>query len=368
MPVFIHTFGVNMLIPTPRVRHLARRIASASCLGVLVLTGTRAAAEVAPKAQTVCYQFTHDVALGATGVQDYLTLDPSAHRLYVSHYDKVDVIDTRSDTLLGTIGPFHDSHGIAIVDRLGKGYADSGQDGVVKVFSLSDLRIQKEIPVSPDADGMVYDQKTGLVLLVAGDSKELMAINPVKDQVVETIALPGKPEFLTTDGDGDAFVNLADVAKIAKVNLRKGRVEATWSLLGCKDPHGIAYDSRTRRLFSGCANQRLIVVDASNGRNLANLPIGAFSDSVAVDRRRGLVFSANGTGTLTVIGEHPGDRYTVVSTIPTFFGARNMAVDPETGDLFLAHETMKIESPLSDLLNLRFGWSGVDVAVLQPQS
>lgn len=357
-----------MSVPARSGRHLAKGIALASCLGALVLSGMQFASAASPRSAAVCYQFTHDVSLGATGVQDYLTFDPSAGRLYVSHYNQVAVIDTRNDKLVGTVGPFHDSHGIAIVDRLGKGYADSGEDGIVKVFSLSDLHILKQIKVSPDADGMVFDKSTGLVLVVAGDSKNLTAINPGEDKVVKTIALPGKPEFLTTNGEGVAFVNLADIAKIAKVDLRAGRVEATWPLEGCKDPHGIAYDPRTRRLFSGCANRRLIVVDASNGRNLANLPIGSFSDSIGIDSRRGLVFSANGTGTLTVIREYPGDRYAVVSTLPTFFGARNMAVDPRTGDLFLAHETMKIESPLSDLVNLRFGWDGVNVAVLRPQS
>ncbi|MGI8839280.1 MAG: YncE family protein [Caulobacteraceae bacterium] len=334
--------------------------------GALASTSMPASAQT-PAKGAADYEFVAQASLGAPGLQDYLTFDPVGRRLYVSHTDQVTVLDAASDKVVGSVGPFHDSHGVAIVAKLGKGYADSGDDGVVKVFNLTDLRIVKEIKVSPDADGMVYDDKTGTVLVVAGDSKNLTVIDPASDTVTRTVGLPGKPEFLTLDGAGKVYVNLADVGAIAKVDIASGKVEATWPLAGCQAPHGLAYDGATRRLFSGCANQRLIVVDANDGRNLASLPIGSLSDTVVVDSRRGLAFSAN-ADTLTVIAEGAGDKFSVARTIPTFFGGRSMAIDPATGTLYVAHGHMAIKSSLKDLLNLRFGWDGVDLAVFQPRS
>ncbi len=314
----------------------------------------------------VDYEYTADVTLGAPGFHDYLTFDPTAARLYVSHYDRVTVIDTRTKTVVGSITPLHDSHGVAIVPGLHKGYADSGEDAIVKVFSLDGLTIQKEIKVSPDADGMVFDAHTGSVLVVAGDSRNLTVIDPRTDTVARTVDLPGKPEFLAVDGEGAAYLNLADLGSIAKVDIAGGKLLATWPLAGCKAPHGLAYDPRSRRLFSGCANGRMVVVDPANGRNLASLPIGSNSDGVAVDSARGLVFSAN-VDSLTVIKEGAADHDAVARTIPTFFGGRNMAVDPISGTLFVAYGHMTLKGGLGDLLNLRFGWDGVDVAVFAPR-
>jgi DNA-binding beta-propeller fold protein YncE len=315
---------------------------------------------------TADYELAGDYKLGQPNFWDYLTFDAASQRIYIAHINKVDVVDVKSGKSVGTVGPFHDVHGIAIVAELNKGYADSGDDGVVKVFDLKDFHIIKTIKVSEDADGMVYEPKSHTVLVVAGDSKNLTIINTSNDSVSKVVALPGKPEFLALDTQGHAFINIADSASIAKVDVATGAVSATWPMAGCERPHGLAYDPRTDRLFSGCANLVMIVVDASNGRNLAKLPIGASSDAVVVDSKRRRAMSANGDGTVTVVSEGEGDSYSVQRTVPTFFGGRNAALDEATGMLFIAHGNMKVMSPMKDPTQLRFGWDGLDLAIFKP--
>lgn len=315
----------------------------------------------------VDYEFIGDISLGAPTFNDYLTFDPAGRRLYVAHVDRVTVIDVATRTVVGSVAPLKDAHGIAIVSGLGKGYADSGDDGVVKVFDLSDNKIIKQIKVSVDADGMIYDEHTKTVLVVAGDSKNLTVINPADDTVACVVALPGKPEFFAVDGAGNAYINMADTASIAKVNITAGTVDATWPLQNCKAPHGLAYDGPSNRLFSGCANSRLVVMDAADGRNVANLPMGPNSDGVAVDSERRLAFTSNGPGTLTAISIGPNDQFAVARTIPTFFGGRNMTLDPNSGELFVTHGHMKVMSSMKDVLNLKFGWDGIEVATFQPR-
>jgi sugar lactone lactonase YvrE len=277
------------------------------------------------------------------------------------------VVDTATRKAVGAVRPLKFSHGIAIVPKLGKGYADSGDDSVVAVFDLKSLQISKQIKVSEDPDGMVYDEHTGSVLIVAGDAKNLTVINPVDDTVTRTINLPGKPEFLALDETGHVYVNIVDNAAIAKVDIANGKVEAAWPLKDCQAPHGLAYDAQSNRLFSGCANGHMVVVDAANGRNVANLAIGMMSDSVSIDTRRRLVFTANGPGTLTAVRVGADDHYTIARTLPTFFGGRAMTLDPATGTLFVTHGHMKIMGSKKDVLHLRFAWDGIEVATFEPR-
>jgi DNA-binding beta-propeller fold protein YncE len=335
---------------------------------VLVLVGVASSLGWAgsPSRSSADYQLVGDHPLGAPNFWDYLTYDPGAHRLYAAHVDRIEVVDVNAGKSVGQVGPLHDAHGVAIVPELGKGYADSGDDGVLNVFSLGDLHIIKSIKVSADADGVIYDPASKDVLVVAGDSHNLTIVSAAEDRVVRTVDLPGKPEFLAVDGHNHAFVNIADTGSLSKVDLAAGVVLATWKLEGCERPHGLAYDPAIDRLFASCANRRLIVVNAGDGRNLASLPIGSNSDAVVVDSKRRRVFSANGDGTLTIVSEGEGDRYTVQRTVPTFFGGRNMAIDPGAGTLFVAHGNMKLVSGTKDLTQLRFGWDGLDLAVFEP--
>src|SRR5260370_26304607 len=163
------------------------------------------------------YELMADYKLGAPNFWDYLTYDPDAHRLYASHMNKIEVIDTNTGKTVGQVGPLRDAHGVAIVTEVGKGYADSGDDGIVKVFSLSDLHVIKTIKVSEDADGMVYDAGSKSVLVVAGDSKNLTMIDVSDDRVGKVVPLPGKPEFFAVDGHGHAFINIADLGSLSKV-------------------------------------------------------------------------------------------------------------------------------------------------------
>src|SRR6267142_2816379 len=298
---YTYTKGVNMRLDKNHTRWFgANGMAALGVFAALISHPVRAESSSPPR---VDYEFTGQIDLGAPTFNDYLTFDPDGRRLYVSHVDRVTVVDVAKRVVIGSVAPLKDSHGVGIVSKLSKGYADSGDDGIVKVFSLTDFHLIKQIKVSPDADGMLYDEYTGSVLVVAGDSKNLTVINPTDDTVTRTLA---------------------------KVNIASGKVEANWPLENCKAPHGLAYDPPSNRLFSGCANSRLVVVDASNGRNLANLAIGSFSDGVAIDSRRRLVFTSNGPGTLTAISIGPDDHFGVARTLPTFFGGRNMALDPAT--------------------------------------
>ena len=120
-----------------------------------------------------------------------------------------------------------------------------------------------------------------------------------------------------------------------QIDSQKLTATTHWSLAPCKEPSGLAMDLEHRRLFSGCDNKMVAVVDADTGKVIATPEIGDGVDANGFDPGTGFVFSSNGeSGTLTVIHEDTPDKYTVVENVPTQKSARTMTLDPKTHEVF----------------------------------
>jgi DNA-binding beta-propeller fold protein YncE len=310
------------------------------------------------------YVFTGSIEVGAPGGWDYASF--GGGRIYLGHADTIAVIDPAAGKLVGTVGPLSGSHGAVADTAIGRGFATSGQNGMVVEFDLATLAIVGKIPAGKDADGIVFDPGTGKVLVTVGDGKQLVIIDAKSATVTHTVDLPGEPEFPAADGRGKAFVNIASTSQLSRVDIATGKVDATWDLAGCKSPHGLGYDHRTHRLFTGCANGVVLAVDPVSGKVLATLQAGPANDAIIIDEQRGRVFCPNGGGTLTEIVERPHDSYAVERTIPTFLGVRSGAIDPATGKLYLTYGDIQIVSGRQNPGGIRFGWSGASIAVFTP--
>ena len=122
---------------------------------------------------------------------------------------------------------------------------------------------------------------------------------------------------------------------LVNLDSRKLTVQARWPLAPCVGPSALAMDLENNRLFAGCGNKTMVVVDAKSGRVVANEPVGDHVDGAAFDPATRLIFTANGEGTVTVIHQDSPDTYRVVDTVTTQKGARTVALDPKTHRLFL---------------------------------
>jgi DNA-binding beta-propeller fold protein YncE len=311
--------------------HQARSIAAV--LGLIGVAALAPASGFAADAGQL-YTITKTVPLGSPERWDYLTYDPTSHRVYAAHGSSIAVVDGRSGALLGSV-PVPGANGVAVIPALGKGYAGSSTNKSVLVFDLVTFKVLKELPADEDTDGVVYDPVSKRVFVMDGDPHNAMVIDTITDTVVTRLPLAGKPEFAAVDGAGKLFVNITDARKIQRIDTKTLKTEATWPISDCEGPHGLAIDAATRRLFSSCLNSKLLVVDSGSGRIVATLPIGLGSDASAFDGKRNLVFSSNGTGTLTVIHESGPDNFAVLADVPTQLLARTMAVDSETGRVYL---------------------------------
>jgi YVTN family beta-propeller protein len=273
--------------------------------------------------------------IGGDGWWDYLVADPAAHRLYVTHGTRVEVLDTTTGKVAGAITGLKGVHGVAF-DATGKfGYITDGGANAVIVFDLNSFEKVATIPAGTNPDGMVFEPATKTIWAFNGRSKDVTVIDTKNRTVVATIALPGKPEFPTVDGSGMVFDNIEDKNVIVRLDARTRKLTATWPLSNCDSPSGMAIDVSGHRLFSVCDGKKMAIVDFQSGKGLGTATIGDGPDAAGYDPDRKLAFSSNGDGTLTII-DASKDTYPVLQTIATQPSARTMALSAGDGKVYLA--------------------------------
>jgi len=281
------------------------------------------------------YKILQKVSVIGDGGFDFLTVDSENRRVYISHNDSIQVLDADTLKLVGTVENVPHPHGIVFLPELGKGYASSGDPGSVIVFDLKTLKRLSEISASKDADVIIYDKASGHVVTFDGDSKNSTVIDPTTDKVVQTLNLPGSPEVAVSDDKGHLYDNLESESKIIKIDSQTMKITQSWSLAPGVSPSGLSMDVKNNRLFSGCHNKLLVVMNAKNGKVIQTLPIGDHVDGTYFDPESGNVFVSCGDGTLTVIHEDSPNKYSLVENVQTEPGAKTLAFDSKTGYVFL---------------------------------
>jgi DNA-binding beta-propeller fold protein YncE len=301
---------------------------------ILCLLVSLTVATIGLSAGSSGYHVSKKTVLGGDGGWDYLTVDSTARRLYISRGTHVMVVDADSYALVGDIPNTNGVHGIAIASELGKGFTSNGRDGTVSIFDLKTLKVLGTATAGKNPDAIIYDPATSRVFAFNGSSKDATAIDAGSGAVAGTIPLGGKPEFAVADGSGQVFVNIEDKSEIVQFDSKKLTVEHRWSIAPGEEPSGLALDRAHRRLFAVCDNKLMVVVNADSGKIVATVPIGAGPDAAGFDPETGFAFSSNGEGTLTVVHEDTPDKFNVIDTVPTQARARTMALDLKTHNVF----------------------------------
>jgi YVTN family beta-propeller protein len=285
------------------------------------------------------YRVTRSWRLGGNSGWDNLALEPGGARLFVSRDEHVDVIETASGKMAGTIPRTADVHGIAFAPALKRGFTSNGRTNSVTVFEYDTLRVIEEVQLSGTSpDEILYEPQHNHIFTANRESENLSVLDASTLQLIQTVAMPGPPEALVSDEAGHVYVNINSApGKLLLVDSKTLLVKAKWPLKECANPTALAFDARNHRLFSVCANQVMAVTDSVSGKAVARIVIGRGSDGVAFDGDLGMVFSANGIdGTLTVIHQDSPDEYRVTATVMTQVSARTMALDPVTHKIYLA--------------------------------
>jgi hypothetical protein len=282
------------------------------------------------------YHLLKKIPLGGEGGWDYINFDSATRRLFISRGTKVVVLDVDSGKVVGEIPNTEGVRGIALAPDLGRGFTSNGRAGTVTIFDLKTLAVIGSAQAGTNPDAIIYDPASKRVFAMNGRSQNATAIDGATGSVAATIPLAGKPEFAAADGAGHVYVNIEDKSEEQQIDSQKLAVTATWPLAPCEEPSGLAMDAAHRRLFAGCDNKMMAVVDADSGKVIATPAIGEGVDANGFDAGTGFAFASNGrSATLTVVHEDAPDKFTVTEDVPTQRGARTMTLDPKTHEVYL---------------------------------
>lgn len=305
-------------------------------LTLLALTATAARADEP-------YHFLKEIPLTGDGGWDYLTVDSDAHRLYVSHGTKVLVVDLASDTVTGEITNTLGVHGIAIAPKLNRGYVSAGRANQVSIVDLATLQTTASVATGQNPDCILFEPGQNEVYAFNGRSKSATVIAADSGKVVATIPEGGKPEFAQADPDANrVFNNIEDTSELVAIDTKTHTIANRWPIAPGESASGMAIDVKNHHLFLGCDNQLMAMVDDTNGKVIATVPIGDGVDANAFDPGTQLAFASCGDGTTTIAKEE-GNTLTVVQTLKTERSARTMTIDPATHKIYLA--SAKFDAP-----------------------
>lgn len=272
---------------------------------------------------------------GPDGGWDLASFDAARRRVYIAHATQLIAVDVDSGKANFSFASGARLHGVIAVPGTDLLVSSNAGDDTARILSAVDGHVLATIPVAKDADGVQYDPKSGLVVVISADGETLTLIDAKAMKAVGTVVIGEKLEFGDADGQGRFFVNEEDKNAVAVVDLAARKVVATWPLKACVRPTGLAYVSENRVVVD-CGDGGVNILDGGSGHVLAAFKVGGFPDAVIYDAQRQLAFVPSAlSGEMSVVALSGKANNTIIDTIPTQFGARTGAVDPQTGRIYL---------------------------------
>jgi DNA-binding beta-propeller fold protein YncE len=282
------------------------------------------------------YHVVKRIQLGGDGGWDYLEPDFISRRLYITHEDHVVVLDMDTFKVTGDIPDSPGMGGVALSRELNRGFTANGAEDTVGVFELDTLKPLAKWKVTGKRPNQIaYEPTTKRVFSFNSTGRNITVLDSKSGEVLSTIEVDGRTEFFAMDGKGMIYDALQDKATVIAIDAKAMKVIATYPLAPNTEPSGLAMDAKTRRLFVPTHSKSFLVLNADTGRILATFSMGAGNDAAKFDPGLKFAFASNGDGTLTILHEDGGDKFSLAQNVKTELGARTMAVDPKTHRVFM---------------------------------
>ncbi len=281
------------------------------------------------------YKILKKIHLKGDGGWDYLKSDTHERRLFVTHDTMVQVLDMDTLKLVGTVEGTQKAHGVAWDDELERGFVSSGATNSILVFDLKTFKKIGEIKAGQNPDAIVFDRTSDRVFAFNGEDRTATVVDAATGDILATLNLGGKPEFAVADGLGHVYDNLVDKSEVVEIDAKNAKILKRWPVSPGESPSSLAMDRENGRLFIGCRNGNMVVMDAQNGKVIQTFSIGKGVDTTAFNHESQTIYNSCADGTMTVFQEDSPDHYRLVESVNTQPGSRNLAVDSQTGHVFL---------------------------------
>jgi DNA-binding beta-propeller fold protein YncE len=315
--------------------------------------------------------------VGEEGGTDYIFADPAGRKIYITRnavratpatadqpaHDsvpgRVNVYDIETLKQIGSI--INGGGNGAVADsKSGHGFASSHPD--VTMFDLKTGQLIKTIPVNEgmpprpapqfSPDGIYFDESDGRVYVGSHPTHDLIVIDVKDGKVYGKIPLPGTPEQTVSDGKGMLYALMQDSGSVAVVDEKAMKVTKVFSFQGNTGCNGLAIDPKNHVLFASCgrvgpavlpapgttpppAQPQMVILSSVDGKIFTKLPLAGSSDGAVFNPKTMEAFSSHGNGTLTVVKEKSPTEFEVEENLETMNGARTLALDTKTGNIFV---------------------------------
>ena len=229
------------------------------------------------------------------------------------------------------------AHGVALAPAQNLGFVTTGKDNLAIVFDLESLEIKQKIKTGDNPDAVIYDPASKHIFVMNHSGGDITVIDPADlKKTVATISIGGKKvESAAADGAGQVFVCIEDKDEVVQVDSKDNKVLNHWSVAPGADPTCVAIDTENNRLFVGCGNQKMAVLDAKSGKVLGTCPIGDDVDGVIFDPVLKVAMSSAKDGNVSVVKETSPGKFETIQTVKTFVGAKTITLDTATHQVLL---------------------------------
>ena len=314
------------------------RLASLALGLTILLAGIHALAAPPKENYHLLKKVSLPAAPGGGEYFDYITVDPDARRVYISHGTEVVILNADDYSVLGTMGGFQRCHGVALVKELNKGFITDGDAQKVFIFDIKTLKITGEVKTNqPDTDSIIYDPASKHLFTFNGTSHNTTVIDPVKEAVIQNLDLVGRVEFPAVDGKGMVYDNNEEKNEVVAIDSKAIAIKARWPVAPEGQAVALAMDRKNRRIFSSGRNpQFMVMMDADNGKVIQSFPISAGVDTNVFEPATSMLYVSTREGMVHIYHEDSPDKLSEVETVKTEYGAKTMGVDPKTHNLYLS--------------------------------
>jgi DNA-binding beta-propeller fold protein YncE len=279
---------------------------------------------------------------------DHFGVDLKGNRLFVTSEEEpaIEVFDLKTGKHLRSLTEFKEPHNVLPFPELKKIFVVDGGASEVKILDYDSYKLIGHTELTIDADPFVYDSASKYLYVVNGGREAhtptclISIVDTVTGKKLADLKLDtNRLESMAIEKSGPRlFVNMTGINSIGVVDREKRTVVQTWPITAGKDNVPLQYDEATHRLFLVTRKpSKLVVVNADNGKEVANLDVADYVDDLAYDaaHHRLYIPGGGGAGAVSVVEQSGADNYQVVATVPTKPGAKTARLVPELNKYYV---------------------------------
>ena len=296
-----------------------------------------------------------DIPLSGPAVRfDYQSFDPQHDRLYIAHMnaDQLVVFDVTRREVVANLDGFPNVHGVWAVSAINRVFASATGEHKLAVVDMQTLKIIATPGPIKYPDGIAYAPGAERVFVSDEQGDADAVIDANTNAMVTTIPLGGGAGNTVYDsGTGHILVAVHEKNELVSIDAATAKIIGHHPLSGIESPHGIALDVENRLAFvAGEENNKLAVLDLTDGKVLAVYPVGKDPDVLAFDPGLKQLYVAAESGEVTVFREK-GKTLEKLGTL-SMPHAHTVAVDRKTHMVYFplqnvdGHPLLRIMEPV----------------------